>query len=74
MLSLTASRLHYGIVFWGMSPAIQNLLVKQKAIIRCIFGASLRDSYKNLFLESNTMTLTVFIKGGSTTIHDVNCK
>lgn len=52
------SRILYGIMFWGCSAHFETVLIAQKAIVRCVAGAALRDSCRPLFRSLKILTVT----------------
>lgn len=52
-----ASRLSYGIVFWGNSVEAARIFVLQKSCIRSIFGLKKRESCSVTFKQNNILTL-----------------
>ena len=53
-----ASRLHYGICFWGASSAAQGVFVAQKRVIRCILGIGSQTSCRDKFKKLGVLTTT----------------
>ena len=53
-----ASRLYYGICFWGPASASQAVFLAQKRILRCMLGISPATSCRSLFRRHGVMTLS----------------
>lgn len=51
------SRLLYGILTWGSSPAARTVFLAQKRIIRILGGLSSHDSCKTTFISRKILTL-----------------
>lgn len=51
-----ASRLRYGIIFWGNSTLAPQVFIAQKKIIRCIAGLRPFESCRNFFVNAGIMT------------------
>lgn len=51
-----ASRLRYGIVFWGSSSLASEVFLAQKRIIRCVGGLRPLESCRGFFVRANVMT------------------
>ncbi|KAK9890982.1 hypothetical protein WA026_013320 [Henosepilachna vigintioctopunctata] len=52
----------YGILLWGQSPGLQKILIRQKAAVRAICGASKRTRCTTLFRTEGILTVVaVFI-------------
>lgn len=52
-----ASRLSYGIIFWGNSVDVNRVFVIQKSCIRSIFKLRRRDTCRNVFKQYRILTL-----------------
>lgn len=64
------SRLTYGILLWGESPAAHRVFLQQKEAIRSIVGASQRTSCREIFVSLGILTLpSCFILSALQYIH-----
>lgn len=56
------SRLHYGVVFWGASAKISDVLIAQKRVLRCVLGMHPRASCREVFKSLRVLTvISVYI-------------
>jgi len=56
------SYISYGIMVWGISPGIADILILQKRAVRVLSGAHPRDSCRELFVKNKLLTvIAVFI-------------
>ena len=56
------SHIRYGIQFWGSSKSLKKILIIQKRCIRTIFGMTRRQSCREVFVNSELMTVfTLYI-------------
>lgn len=51
------SRLSYGIIFWGQSPAATMVFLAQKKLIRAIFGLKPCESCRQILIANRILTL-----------------
>lgn len=51
------SMLRYGVIFWGASTMIEDVLVGQKGVVRCLLGLGRRESCRNVFKTLGILTV-----------------
>lgn len=52
------SRISYGIVVWGNTPAAHSVFLCQKRILRCLVGCPPDHSCRNIYKEHKILTVS----------------
>lgn len=55
---LVASRVSYGIIFWGRCSETERIFKIQKSCLRSIYNIQQRGSCRNIFKEKGILTVT----------------